>query len=159
MGGELHTAWNILKSSTQKSSADRLQRSFQGDHTGTAASAACHSGRPVLDRPRSQELRGNAPVVLPSWEDEIITGWWLSPTPEMVAFSHFGQNRYMVDFIIHHIVLLCIIMLYCSHISDSQIWTKLTLVITGWWFQPTPLTNDGIRQLGWCFIPNMMGKS
>ena len=23
------------------------------------------------------------------------------------------------------------------------------IYITGWWFQPTPLKNDGVRQLGW----------
>ena len=24
----------------------------------------------------------------------------------------------------------------------------ITKTITGWWFQPTPLKNDGVRQLG-----------
>jgi len=31
--------------------------------------------------------------------------------------------------------------------------------ITGWWFFATPLKNDGVRQLGYDDIPNMMGKS
>jgi hypothetical protein len=26
---------------------------------------------------------------------------------------------------------------------------------SGWWFQPTPLKNDGLRQLGSLFIPNI----
>ena len=28
--------------------------------------------------------------------------------------------------------------------------------MTGWWFEPTPLKNDGLRQLGWKSIPNWM---
>jgi len=33
--------------------------------------------------------------------------------------------------------------------------TKKTL--TGWWFQPTPLKNDGVK-VSWDELPNMMGK-
>ena len=29
---------------------------------------------------------------------------------------------------------------------------------TGWWFQPTPLKNDGVRQLGWLFHSQYDGK-
>ena len=28
------------------------------------------------------------------------------------------------------------------------------MIFSGWWFQPTHLKNDGVRQLGWMEIPN-----
>jgi hypothetical protein len=43
--------------------------------------------------------------------------------------------------------------------SDFEIWNQQSEIrfyvdlewITGWWFQPTPLKNDGVRQLGLFF--------
>ena len=40
-------------------------------------------------------------------------------------------------------------------------WGAMTFAdqwLSGWWLSPTPLKNDGVRQLGWWIIPNVMGK-
>ena len=33
------------------------------------------------------------------------------------------------------------------------------MIFSGWWFQPTHLKNDGLRQLGWTEIPNWTEKT
>ena len=48
---------------------------------------------------------------------------------------------------IHPIMETLIIWIYIYiHI---YIYTYLYIYMYGWWFQPTPLKNDGLRQLGW----------
>ena len=42
-----------------------------------------------------------------------------------------------------------------SNIIQLLGWRISKHTIAGWWFQPTPLKNDGVRHLGWDDIPNM----
>ena len=44
-----------------------------------------------------------------------------------------------------------------SSLGGTTLWW-IYVKLSGWWLSPTPLKNDGVRQLGWWLIPNMMGN-
>ena len=47
----------------------------------------------------------------------------------------------------HSITIISYIYIHIIITIDS-IYIYVSPIITGWWFQPTPLKNDGLRQLG-----------
>ena len=49
---------------------------------------------------------------------------------------------------IHPIMETLIIWIYIYIHIHIYIYTYLYIYMYGWWFQPTPLKNDGVRQLG-----------
>ena len=52
----------------------------------------------------------------------------------------------------HHTWLSKNIDMYIN--NHNWLYDDCTPIATGWWFQPTPLKNDGVRQLGLFIIPN-----
>ena len=45
-----------------------------------------------------------------------------------------------------------------TKLSSLQPFHSGWMTITGWWLSPSPLKNDGVRQLGWWFFPFILCK-